>query len=155
MFITFPQNQKDNKGDGVGMQRKLRFIAHFGDESVQGNPLGSKDSLWTSLPDKPIVALEYTLPYGNDTIILSGYEEYIHMIEAKMPVGRNAVIENVYLMGRIGDKVTSYRITILQRKVVDRYKIGDITVRVLTKGNEYRGGATSGWRKGSEKDKEA
>lgn len=128
------------------MTKKLRFIAHYeNNETALGNPLGSKDSLWTSLPNKPIQALEYLLPNANDSIKLSGYEAYLHMIEAVIPMGRNAIIENVYLMGRIGNQITSYRITILQRKSVNRYKIGDITVRVLQKGKEYRGGTTSGW----------
>lgn len=132
------------------MTNALRFIAHYDNHlTVFGNSLGSKNSLWTALPDKPILALEYTLPYGNnDSIKLTGYEEYLHMIEACMTVGHNAVIENVYLMGRIGSKITSYRITILQRKNASRYKVGDITVRVLDKGKEYRGGMTFGWRKG-------
>lgn len=131
------------------MIKKLRFIAHYeNNEIVQGSPLGSKDSLWASLPDKPITALEYLLPQANDSIKLSGYEEYLHMIEAVIPMGRNAIIENVYLMGRIGDKIVSYRITILQRKSVNRYKVGDITVRILQKGKEYRGGTTSGWLPG-------
>lgn len=131
------------------MTKPLRFITHYeNNETVLGNPLGSKDSLWTSLPDKPIHALEYTLPYGNDSIKLAGYEEYLHMIEACMQIGQRPIVEYVYLMGRTGDKIVSYRITILQKKTVDRYKIGDITVRVLNKGSEYRGGSTSGWRKG-------
>ena len=128
--------------------KPLRFIAYYEDETVQGNPLGNRDSLWTSLPNKPIKALEYTLPHANDSIKLSGYEEYLHMIEACMPMGGNTMIENVYLMGRIGSMVTSYRITILQKKQNDRFKIGDITVRVLDKGKEYNGGATSGWKAG-------
>lgn len=131
------------------MTKKLRFIAHYENGvTVNGNPLGSKDSLWTSLPKKPLTALEYLLPQANDSIKLSGYEEYLHMVEAVMPVGRNAFVENVYLMGRTGDKVVSYRITILQRRVVSRYKIGDITVRVLQRGKEYRGVVTKGWLPG-------
>lgn len=131
------------------MKRQLRFIAHYeNDETVQGNPLGNRDSLWTSLPDKPIQALEYTLPHGNDSIKLCGYEEYLHMVEVCMPMGGNAMIEHVYLMGKIGNLVTSYRITMLQKTRNDRYKIGDITVRVLEFGKEYRGGVTTGWRLG-------
>ena len=131
------------------MKRQLRFIAHYeNDETVRGNPLGNRDSLWTSLPDKPIKALEYTLPHGNDSIKLCGYEEYLHMVEVCMPMGGNAMIEHVYLMGKIGNLVTSYRITILQKTQNDRYKIGDITVRVLEFGKEYRGGVTTGWRLG-------
>jgi len=128
--------------------KKLRFIAHYEDEIVQGNPLGSKDSLWTSLPNKPIKALEYTLPYGGDSLKLSGYEEYLHMVEVCMTIGRNPQIEYVYIMGKIGNKVTSYRITVIQKSAVTRYKIGDITVRVYEVGKEYRGGATSGWKTG-------
>lgn len=128
--------------------KQLRFIAHYEDEVIPGNPLGNRDSLWTSLPNKPIEALEYTLPHANDSIKLSGYEEYLHMVEARMFMGGNTIIEHVYLMGRIGSKIVSYRITILQKKQTDRYKVGDITVRVLDKGKEYRGGATSGWKAG-------
>ena len=131
--------------------KQLRFIAHYEDKTIQGNPLGNRDSLWTSLPDKPIKALEYTLPYGNDSIKLSGYEEYLHMIEARMFMGGNTIIEHVYLMGRIGSKIISYRITILQKKQTDRFKVGDITVRVMNKGQEYRGGATTGWLRGISK----
>ena len=133
------------------MKRQLRFIAHYENETVQGNPLGNRDSLWTSLPDKPIQALEYTLPHANDLIKLSGYEKYLHMVEVCMPMGGNAMIEHVYLMGKIGNLVTSYRITILQKTSSDRYKIGDITVRVLESGKEYRGGATTGWLIGDRK----
>ena len=125
--------------------KALRFIAHYADETVKGNPLGNKDSLWTSLPDKPIKALEYTLPHGKDSIKLSGYDEYLHMVEVCMPMGGNAAIEHVYLMGKTGTTVVSYRITILQKTQNDRYKIGDITVRALESGKEYRGGATAGW----------
>lgn len=127
------------------MKRQLRFIAHYENETVQGNPLGNRDSLWTSLPDKPIKALEYVLPHANDSIKLSGYEEYLHMVEVCMPMGGNAMIEYVYLMGKTGATVVSYRITILQKTKNDRYKIGDITVRVMEAGKEYRGGATAGW----------
>lgn len=129
--------------------RKLRFIVHYEDgETFEGNSLGSRDSLWSTSPDKPIKALEYTLPYGNDSLKLSGYQEYLHMIEACMAVGGNTNIENIYLMGRTDNRVISYRITILQRKTADRYKIGDITVRILEKGKEYRGGMTAGWKQG-------
>lgn len=131
--------------------KKLRFIAHYeNNEKVQGNPLGHKDSLWTSLPAKPIHALEYTLPYGKDSLKLSGYEAYLHMVEVCMSIGRNPQIEYVYIMGKTGNKITSYRITVMQNSLAARYKIGDITVRVYNAGKEYRGGATSGWRIGKE-----
>lgn len=130
------------------MKRQLRFIAHYENETVQGNPLGNRDSLWTSLPGKPIKALEYILPHANDSIKLCGYEEYLHMVEVCMPMGGNAMIEYVYLMGKTGATVVSYRITILQKTKNDRYKIGDITVRVMEAGKEYRGGATTGWKAG-------
>lgn len=133
------------------MKKQLRFIAHYRDDFVLGNPLGHKDSLWTSLPDKPIEALEYTLPYGNDSIKLAGYEEYLHMVEARMFMGGSTIIEHVYLMGRISNRVVSYRITILQKTQTDRFKVGDITVRVLDKGKEYRGGMTTGWKTGVKK----
>ena len=125
----------------------LRFIAHFEDETVEGNSLGSRDSGWISLPEKPITALEYVMPYGN-SLILRGCEEYLHMVEVHQTMGQKPMIDNVYLMGRQGEKVLSYRITIFQKAENDRYKAGDITVRMLPKGREFGGGPTQGWRKG-------
>ena len=128
-------------------QNWMRFIAHFEDEVVQGNPLGGKDSGWSSLPDKPILHLEYIMPYG-DSIVLHGYDEYLHMIEAVQQVGHNVRVEHVYLMGRRKNLSLSYRITVFQLRPNDRFKIGDITVRLTPKDKEYKGRPVRGWRRG-------
>lgn len=125
----------------------LRFIVHYEDEVITGKPLGSRDSGWTSLPNKPIQHLEYVMPYG-DSIILHGYDEYLHMVEASQRMGGRPVINYVYLMGRRGKTVISYRITVLQRTPHDRFKVGDITVRMLPAGQEYKGKSVHGWRRG-------
>ena len=125
----------------------MHFIARYGDEKIQGNPLGNPDTGWKSLPNKPITSLEYVLPHG-DRLILKGYEEYIHMVEAFQHMGHRPMISNLFLMGKKSGFVTSYRVTIFQSKKDDRYKVGDITVRRIEDGKEYRRSAVSGWRKG-------
>jgi len=125
---------------------KMRFVAHYQDKKVIGNPLGNPDSGWSNLPDG-ITALEYTLPLG-DSLILKNYEEFIHMVECIQPMGHQPMVEFVYLMGVRQGVVVSYRITILQKTKDDKFKLGDITVRLSPKGKEYRGGAVAGWKKG-------
>ena len=125
----------------------MHFIAHFNDEKIQGNLLGNPDTGWNTLPDKPIISLEYILPYG-DSLTLQGYEEYIHMVEAFQQMGSRPIISNLFLMGKKNGFVTSYRITVFQAKKDDRYKVGDITVRRVKTGKEYHGDAVYGWRKG-------
>ena len=128
--------------------KTIHFIAHFEHESVEGGPLGSPDSGWTSLPDEPIKSLEYVMPHGA-SLILRDYEEYLHMVEVHQKIGGPAVIENVYLMGKKREGVVSYRITISQEKTDSKYKAGDVSVRIFPAGKEYQGGPTQGWRKGA------
>lgn len=126
----------------------MYFIARYdGGVEVRGNRLGNPDTGWGSLPNKPISSLEYILPYG-DRLVLEGYEEYIHMIEAFQQMGSRPIISNVFLMGKKNGLVTSYRITMFQAQKDDRYKVGDITVRCTKEGKEYHGDAVYGWRKG-------
>ena len=127
----------------------MHFIARYEDEKVQGNPLGNPDTGWKSLPNKPITSLEYILPQG-DSLVLKGYEEYIHMIEAFQQMGHRPMISNLFLMGKRNGFVTSYRVTIFQAKKDDRYRVGDITVRRVGAGKEYHRAAVNGWRKGKE-----
>lgn len=124
----------------------LHFIAHFQDESVKGNLLGSRDSGWVSLPDKPIKSLEYSMPWAS--LVLRDYEAYLHMVEVFQKIGQSAIIDNVYLMGRKSGFVMSYRVTIFQQNQDSEFKVGDITMRILPFGKEYRGGPTKGWRRG-------
>jgi len=46
-------------------------------------------------------------------------------------------------MGLKNGMVTSYRLSLLGRDGEDKYKIGDITKRVLPLGQEFRGRATN------------
>ena len=125
----------------------MHFVAHFEGKKVNGNGIGNPETGWKSLPDKPLTALEYILPYG-DRLILEGYEEYIHMLEVFQQMGQQPIISNIFLMGKRNGYVTSYRITVFQAKKDDRYKVGDITVRKVRSGKEYYGDSVSGWRKG-------
>ena len=56
----------------------------------------------------------------------------------------------IYIMGLKNGMVTSYRVTLDGKDGEDRYRIGDITKRILPLGQEYRGRSTSVslWKKG-------
>ena len=96
-------------------------------------------TLWDEIPQKTIKRIFYKLP-DNNYICLGGYEKYFHMIEATkdwMRMGgkkgmerlsNEPRIEYAYVMGKKGNTVTSYRITLFHKKD-DRYKIGDIVRR--------------------------
>jgi len=77
------------------------------------------DTKWKQIPNKKIVKLFYRLP-GGDYLLLAGYDKYFHMVEAvKNLNGKNKgkiILENVYLMGKKGDKVVVYKIGLLLNK---------------------------------------
>lgn len=100
------------------------------------------DTKWRNIPNKKIKRIFYRLP-GGDYITLSGYEKYYQMIEGTKDCIRvsrtkqtaNLIkaqtrVEYAYIMGKIKDKVVSYRITLFNRKN-DRYRVGDIVKRVF------------------------
>jgi len=114
-----------------------------------------KNTRWNKIPDKSIKQINFFLPDGN-IFTLHGFEEYNHFIEAtndfyagkknNQNVGKT-ILRFQYLMGRLGDKVVSYRITLYQSDT-SKYKTGDITRRVYQFGKEYNGKPTLGWKKG-------
>ena len=112
------------------------------------------DSKWNDIPDKGIVCLEYFIS-DNASIVLKDFDEYNHLIEATKalygPKGTDfkSKLHNIYIMGKKGNKVISYRIALLGDKSSDRYRQGDITKRELDVGKEFRGRPTIHWKKGS------
>ncbi len=122
-------------------------------EVVEGKPLGSPDTGWNDLPDKPIEKLAYTNPYG-DQIVLQGYQEYNHMIECVQHVGGRPYVTDIYLMGSRHngeddeDRVVVYKLTAFQRSDDDSHQVGDLSVRVYPRGREYLSSETWGWRRG-------
>ncbi len=145
--VTFDggENEKDGK-DG---------------EAIEGKPLGSLDTGWNDLPDRPIRSLAYTNPYG-DRVVLQGYREYNHMVECVQHVGGRPYVTDIYLMGAVRregeegngdeDKVLVYKITAFQKTDDDTLHAGDVSVRVYPRGKEYLGSETWGWRRGVEAD---
>ncbi len=134
----------------------MRFVVTFQDgELVEGATLGSLDTGWNDLPDKPIEKLAYTNPYG-DRIVLQGYREYNHMIECVQRIGGRPHVTDVYLMGagRNGDddNVVVYKLTAFQKSDDDTLRVGDVSVSVKKRGEEYLGSETWGWRKGVASD---
>ncbi|HHT9153623.1 MAG TPA: hypothetical protein ACFYEM_08870, partial [Candidatus Hypogeohydataceae bacterium YC40] len=88
----------------------MHFIVHFEDGEIAiGKRLGSLDTGWDYLQDKPISKLAYVNPYG-DLIVLQGYEEYNHMVECVQDFGQKPRIYEVYLMGVRNGKVVVYRL---------------------------------------------
>ncbi len=152
----------------------MRFVVTLEDEEdggdgevIDGKPLGSLDTGWNDLPDRPIRSLAYTNPYG-DRIVLQGYREYNHMVECVQHVGGRPYVTDVYLMGAVReegeggnngeegndgkDKVIVYKITAFQKTDDDTLHAGDVSVRVYPRGKEYLGSETWGWRRGVEAD---
>ncbi|MFQ5863243.1 MAG: hypothetical protein ACE5IC_09010 [Candidatus Brocadiales bacterium] len=134
----------------------MRFVVTFQDgEVVEGAPLGSLDTGWNNLPDKPIERLAYTNPYG-DQIVLQDYQEYNHMIECVQHMGGRPYVTDIYLMGSRrnieDDKVVVYKLTAFQKSDDGFPLVGDVNVRVHPRGKEYLGSETWGWRRGISPD---
>lgn len=125
----------------------MHFIVHYDNEVYHGAPLGSPESGWGLLPQKPIHKLEYVLPDG-DSLVLSKYEAYLHLVEVLHRPMEDPVVANVLLMGKRGTRVVCYCIRALQEKEDDGVKAGDILRRVHEWGREYRGKPADGWREG-------
>jgi hypothetical protein len=106
------------------------------------------DKKWSEMPDKNIAQIGFRLPDGN-WLTLKGYEAYNHFIEATQDIyGSNKfILRYQYIMGKRGDKVHSYRITLFQDKD-EKYHLGDITRREYKFGEEYSGKPTAGWKSG-------
>ena len=102
---------------------------------------------WNKCPEK-MTLLAIRLPYG-DHLVLSKYESYNFFIGAmKNLKDKKTSVNHIYALGKRGDKVTSYRITLVGFEG-NKYKIGDITARIFPFGKEGIGRtATSGWKEG-------
>jgi len=91
------------------------------------------ETKWKEIPNKKIKRIFYRLP-NNDYICLSGYNKYFHMVEATKDltgIERGKVkIQYAYIMGKIKNQIISYRIVLFNKKN-DKYKIGDITIRIF------------------------
>ena len=98
------------------------------------------ETKWLEIPIKPIKRIFYRLP-GGDYLSLGkeNYDKYFHMVEmpidwAKISLNKvemlnpKKIIEYAYIMGRRGDKVISYRITLFNRR--------SITIKLSLKNNK-------------------
>ena len=104
---------------------------------------------WLNIPNKKIKRIFYRLPDGNH-LCLREYDNYCHMIEAtKNITGKTkgiTKIEYAYIMGRKGNKVTSYRITLFNG-LNNRYKLGDIIRREFDINDNFvKGLNLEGWK---------
>lgn len=112
------------------------------------------NSKWKDVSDKGILCLEYFLS-ENESILLKDFDSYNHLIEVTKavygPKGTNfkQKLHNIYVMGRIGNRVVSYRIALIGSAGSDKYHKGDITKRELPYGKEFRGAPTTNWKKGN------
>jgi len=114
------------------------FSVVFEDGSLFVGGTSYFESKWLEIPNKKIKRIFYRLP-NNDYICLGGYEKYFHMIEATQdltgPLKGKVKLHYAYIMGKLKDKVISYRITLFNNEN-DKYRIGDITMRIFDINNE-------------------
>ena len=126
----------------------MLYKVHFKDGTEFVSNGNYTDTKWKDVPDKEIRSINIVLPDGN-ILTLHGCEAYNYIVEGTQDFyGSNKfTLCYQYLMGRIGNKVMSYRITLFQSKD-SRYKLGDITRRVYEFGKEDNGKPSRGWKKG-------
>ena len=126
----------------------MLYQVQFENGSVYDGGDSYRETKWNDIPDKSIRQIVFHLPDGN-ALVLKEYDEFNHFCEATQDIyGSNKfTLRYQYLMGKLGDKVISYRITLFQTKDA-RYKIGDITRREYEWGKEYNNKPTKGWKKG-------
>jgi len=115
---------------------KPLFTVIFKDNTHFQGGTDYSDTKWLSIPsDKPIKRIFYKLP-NDDYICLDNYDNYFHMIEVTRDLnGKRKGIVNIeyaYIIGLKGEKVTSYRITLINKKQ-ERYQLSDITIRNFSK----------------------
>ena len=104
------------------------------------------DTKWKNVPIKKIKRIFCRLP-GGDYLALGGYDKYYYMVEAVKDWARINVrtnktqklknniprLEYFYIMGKKGDVVVSYRVSLKAEKDGEKYKLGDVTKRIYTK----------------------
>lgn len=126
----------------------MLYQVQFEDGSSYNGGDSYKETLWNKMPEKPIKQIAFHLPDGN-LLVMRGYDEFNHIVEATQDVYNSTkfTLRYQYLMGRLGDKVISYRITLFEGKD-SRYRMGDVTRREYKWGKEYSNKPTKGWKKG-------
>ena len=95
-----------------------------------------QDSRWNKIPDINITKWEYNL--FNKPIILSGYEEYNHLIE-RVYINASPIITKIILMGKINDEVHSITFDLKTKQLIKS---------VSKAGQEYNSKPVTGWKKG-------
>lgn len=103
------------------------FTVVFEDDSIFKGGENYKETKWLEIPNKKIKRLFYKLPHG-DYFCLSGYEKYYHFIEATKDLNGKRKgeerLEYVYLMGKLGNKVIVYKISLKNGgNYMSRYKL--------------------------------
>lgn len=90
--------------------------------------------------NKPIRRFEYYL--GGKTFILQNYEMYNHIIEyAYISAQKGQIITQITLMGLCGNTVTALVLNNKKKPPIEEYR--------AKLGQEYKGGLSTGWRKGT------
>jgi len=145
-------------GDNKNQAQLPLFTVIFEDGSNFIGGTSYFETKWMEIPNKKIKRIFYKLP-TDDYIRLDGYEKYFHMIEVTKDwarIGKNKVeiiknlnkpkLEYDYIMGKLKDKVISYRI-VLSNKKNDKFRIGDITMRIFDINDEkIKGLNPNNWR---------
>jgi hypothetical protein len=125
------------------------FQVVFQDGSYFSGGVDYSQTKWLSIPsDKEIKRVFYKLP-NNDYICLDNYDSYLHIVEVtKDLMGKRKGIINLeyaFIIGLKEDKVTSYRITLMNKKQ-ERYQLSDVTIREFTKEEFIKRYNKQNWR---------
>ena len=113
------------------------------------------DTKWKEIPDKQIKQIAFRVPSG-DFIVLHDYEAYNFFIEGtvdiyskdKRTIGKQ-IPRFIHIRGKSKSKIASYRVTLFDSGDKQKYRIADITYRVLDWLKDDRGVNSSiGWKSG-------
>jgi len=95
------------------------YIVIFTDNSTFEGGTNYFNTKWNEIPrSKRIRTILYRLT-DNSWLTLSGYEKYCHIVEGVVDVnkGSNVKVENVYILGKIFDRVEGYKINFVLNKI--------------------------------------
>ena len=118
------------------MKRPLYSLV-LEDNNIFNGGYDYSNTKWKEIPHKKIKRVFYHIPKG-DTICLSGYDRYCHLVEVAMDLnGTNknvSKVEYVYIMGQKDNKVSCYKINLKNYEDITHkiYNIDDDFIKKIS-----------------------